>query len=84
MKIRQIVKNVLRACLLFLFTSFLCFITYALPETIFLGHKANLTFSIIVPDNLHKTIMITLYDMTNIQSIKYFFSCPVLNLRHET
>ena len=55
-----------------LFTSFLCFITNALPDTIFLGHLwdfvTNLAFFIRIPDNLHKSIMITLYDLANIQN----------------
>ena len=55
-----------------LFTSFLCFITNALPDTIFLGHLwvfvTNLAFFIRIPDNLHKSIMITLYYLANIQN----------------
>ena len=56
----------------YLFTSFLCFITNALPHTIFLSHiwvfVTNLAFFIRIPDNLHKSIMITLYDLANIQN----------------
>ena len=55
-----------------LFTSFLCFITNTLPDTFFLGHiwvfVTNLAFSIRIHENCHKSIMITLYDLTNIQN----------------
>ena len=56
----------------YLFSSFQCFIRNALPDTIFLGHiwifVTNLGFSIRIPDNLYKSIMITLYNLANIQN----------------